>query len=510
MALKQESKLIQAHIKEVLSGKSSAYEQLYRTHADRIYTFGLKFFNHNKQAAEELTKRVFIKAFEQMNAYPENVTFILWLKKLAVEEIRTGGIEKSEEIHQASIADQAVFALPEGERIVYILADVEKLTVEEILEITNDSNDDINFKLEIARRFMEEKLNADNLNDLDYKVNFVSKKSEPREELWDIIYNEIHSMATKDLEEEAKGEVLNVGDARITLAEKLQKYKEEKKEKEISFKPVDVAKRKKAIITFLLLMLIASAIYYFFFVKHPQWEVINLSGSPSIKEEGSKNIVVKKNNILEDENFVVTNSTSKAVIKVPDIGEVFLSPGSSIKRDGGEISVNYGHIDVVKKPGSESFPVEVFSVIIEYYKPCSYSIKVNNKATVYSESAYLLITSGKRDIYLIPDYTCEINKNKQVGIPYSLFASEEYINAVNDFSVKENKETLNMILQQSEKKDALTLFTILTMVAKSSREIVINKLHSLVRIPKDVNPYLVANLDKGELEKWLKAIEEQE
>ena len=510
MALKQESKLIQAHIKEVLSGKSSAYEQLYRTHVGRIYTFGLKFFDHNRQAAEELTKRVFVKAFEQISTYPENVNFILWLKKLAVEEIRKGGIEKSEEIHQASVADQALFALTEEERIVFILADVDKLAIEEIVEITNGSGDDINLKLENARKFMKEKLNADNLDDLDYKVNFLSKKSEPKQELWDIIYNKLHSMATKDLKEEAKGEVLNVGDVKITFGEKLQKLKEEKKKKEIFFKPVGVTITRKTFYIFLLVLLIAVAIYYFFFVKPPQWEVVNLSGSPSIKG-GHKNIVVEKSSILEDENFVVTDNTSKALIKIPDIGEVYLNPGSSLKRNGGdgEISVNYGGIDVVKKEGSESFPVEVFSVLIEDYKPGSYSIKVNNKATIYSTSAYLLITSGERKVYLLPEYMCEVNQNKQVGIPYSLSASEEYINAVNDFSLKENKERLNMILLLSEKKDALTLFNILTMVDKSSREIVINKLHSIVRIPRDVNPHQVSNLDKGELEKWLKAIEEQ-
>ncbi|OGU70912.1 MAG: hypothetical protein A2V93_03585 [Ignavibacteria bacterium RBG_16_34_14] len=512
MAIKQENKLIRAHIKEVLSGKSSAYEQLYKTHTSRIYTFGLKFFNHNEQAAEELTKRVFIKAFEEIKTYPENVTFILWLKKLTVEEIRKGDIKKSEETtHQASIADQAIFALPDEERIVFILRDVDKLTIEESIEITKDSAHDINLKLENARKFVMEKLNADSLNDLDYKVNLVSQKSEPKQELWEIIYNEIHSIATKDLKEEAKGEVLNVGDAKETISEKFQKLKEEKKEKEVFLKPMGVTKTRRAVYIFLLVVLIATAVYYIFFVKPPQWEVVNLSGSPSIKEN-LKNIVVSKSSILEKDDLLYTDQNSKALIKIHDVGEIYVNPGSSIKRNGGDaqIVIISGDIDVVKKAGSESLPVGVFSAIVEDYEAGSYSIKIsNNKAGIYSTGADLTITSGEREVYLIPQYMCEINQNGEVGIPYSLSASEEFINAVNDLSLQENNERLNRILLLSDKKDALTLFNILTMVGKSSRDIVINKLHSLVRLPKDVNPHQVANLDKGELKKWLKAIEVQ-
>src|SRR5690554_7484024 len=76
MAFKQESKLNQSLIKEVRSGKSSAYEQLYNVHAGRIYNLGLRFYAHSRIAAEELTRKVFIRAYEEINAYPPDVTFI--------------------------------------------------------------------------------------------------------------------------------------------------------------------------------------------------------------------------------------------------------------------------------------------------------------------------------------------------------------------------------------------------------------------------------------------------
>lgn len=511
MALKQESKLITAHIKEVLSGKSSTYEQLYRTHADRIYALGLKFYDHNKQAAEELTKRVFIRGFEEINTYTESVTFILWLKRIAVEEIRKGDIEKSEEMHQASVVDQAVYNLPEEERIVFILHDMDKHTIEEIVEMTQESGDIINMKLENARKSMMEKMNVTSLDDLDYKVNFLYKKSEPKQELWSIIYNQIHSIATKDLKEEAEGEVLSIGDAKVSLGEKFQKYKDEQKEKEVFLKPGGFKLPRKVVLTFLLVVVISVVVWYLFLIKTPQWEVVNLSGSPTIKGD-SKNVVVENSSILEKNDLLSTNKNSKALVKIAGVGEITINPGSSVERGGGkgEISITNGDIEIIKTEKSEPFPVDVFSVIIEDYKAGSYSVKVNeNNSFVYSISAGLLITSGSREVYLLPEYICEIDKKSQVGIPYSKTASEELIGAVNDFNLEKNNEALEIILFQSKENDALTLFNVLPMVDKNSRELVINKLHSLVRIPKDVNPHQVANLNKGDLKKWLKAIEEQ-
>ena len=198
MALRKEGKLVQALVREVQSGKSSAFEQLYRTHSGRIYTFGLKFFEHNRHAAEDLTKRVFVNSFEDIKNYYADITFIIWLRKFAINEIRQGEFIKSTDTHQAGAADQAIFSLPEEERIVYILHDVDKLSAEEIAEITNDSHNDIVLKLGRARKLMMDKLNVNNLEDLDYKVSFLPQKIEPEEAVWKSVFNTINKTETEE------------------------------------------------------------------------------------------------------------------------------------------------------------------------------------------------------------------------------------------------------------------------------------------------------------------------
>lgn len=511
MALKQESKLIKANIREVLSGKSSAYEQLYTVHTGRIYNFGLKYYDHSRQAAEELTRRVFINAFEQINTYPDNITFILWLRKLAVEEIKTGKIKKADEVHQVSPVDDAVFSLPEEERIIFILSDMEKLTVEEIVEVVNNSPDDINAKLESARKRMMESLNVENLKDLDYKINFVSKKTDPRDELWDSIYNHIHTFATKDLKEEDGGDVLNVGDAKLTLGEKIEKLKQEKKKKEVFLKPLGLTISRKAFYTFFLVLLVIAAALYLLLAKQTKWDVVSLSGSPTIKGN-FRNIVVEGSTSLESNEFLTTDQTSKAVIKIPETAEIYLNPGSTVKKNGGnaEITLNSGLIDIVKPAGSEPFIVDVHSVMIEDYKNGSYSVKVNKSgAEIYANSGSLILTSGERKVYLIPLYVCEVRPKGKIGLPYMKSSSKDLINAINSFSFDGDKEKLNIILLLSDRRDALTLFNVLPEVDKVSREMVINKLHSLVSIPEDINPRQLSDLNEEDLRRWLDQIEQQ-
>jgi len=147
-----------------------------------------------------LTKRVFISAFEQISAYPENETFILWLRMMAVYEARNGNIEISIESHEAGAVEEAIFSLPVEERIIFILHDVDKLQNEEITLITKDSIEHINIELDRARKFMMDKLKVRRLDDLDYKVAFLPQKIEPESELWGFIFKAINKTEPEEPE----------------------------------------------------------------------------------------------------------------------------------------------------------------------------------------------------------------------------------------------------------------------------------------------------------------------
>jgi hypothetical protein len=68
---------------------------------------------------------------------------------------------------------------------------------------------------------------------------------------------------------------------------------------------------------------------------------------------------------------------------------------------------------------------------------------------------------------------------------------------------------LNFILVSSERKDALTLFNMLNLVDEDSREMVINKLQSLVSMPGNIDLRQMVKLNEPDLQRWLSAIEKQ-
>jgi DNA-directed RNA polymerase specialized sigma24 family protein len=159
----------------------------------------LKLLGHSKLAAQELTKRVFINAFKQISTYPENETFILWLRTIAVYEIKKGDIEKLIEVHEAGAVEEAIFSLPIEERIIFIFHDIDKLQNEEITLITNETVENITLKLSSARKLMMDKLSVRRLDDLDYKVAFLPKNVEPGNDLWNIIFKEINKVGSEEL-----------------------------------------------------------------------------------------------------------------------------------------------------------------------------------------------------------------------------------------------------------------------------------------------------------------------
>jgi DNA-directed RNA polymerase specialized sigma24 family protein len=160
----------------------------------------LKFFGHSRNAAEELIKRVFVSAFEQIDAYPEAGTFILWLRTIAVYEVRKGDIEESIASHEAGGVEKAILSLPIEERVIFVLHDVDKLRLEEITVITKDSEEHIEIELERARKLMMDKLRIKQFNDLDYKISFLPQKVEPAPQFWKVILNVINKTEPENSE----------------------------------------------------------------------------------------------------------------------------------------------------------------------------------------------------------------------------------------------------------------------------------------------------------------------
>ncbi|MEP6991229.1 MAG: sigma-70 family RNA polymerase sigma factor [bacterium] len=139
-------------VERARGGDASAHKALYDAHVDRIYrlTFRLTGREH---LAQELTQDAFVRAFAGLTGFRGDAAFGTWLHRIAVSvtlnELRR---RKREAARDAPLEDaltmtgatplsdpvlrdrlmQAVDALPEGCRTVFMMHDAEGYTHEEI------------------------------------------------------------------------------------------------------------------------------------------------------------------------------------------------------------------------------------------------------------------------------------------------------------------------------------------------------------------------------------------
>jgi len=146
-------------ITRVRAGDEGAGRMLYDAHVDRVYWLAYRMSGRH-ELAQDFTQDTFIRAFSRLNDYRGDAAFGSWLHTIAMSVI-LNGLRKAKRFDQReAVLDeaamvpaltrhaepdlkerlaQAIDALPEGCRTVFLLHDVEGYTHEEIggaLEIT--------------------------------------------------------------------------------------------------------------------------------------------------------------------------------------------------------------------------------------------------------------------------------------------------------------------------------------------------------------------------------------
>lgn len=134
------------------SGDRGAFERVYRTHVDRVYSLCARMLG-DRVLAEEVTQDVFVRVWEKLPGFRGDAAFTTWLHRVAVNVVLTG--RKASGLREGRLADaealdsaparpespgdrldldSAIAGLPRGARTVFVLHDVQGFTHEEIGE----------------------------------------------------------------------------------------------------------------------------------------------------------------------------------------------------------------------------------------------------------------------------------------------------------------------------------------------------------------------------------------
>ncbi len=160
-------------------GDRQAFERLYRTHANRVYSLCARM-SGSRTKGEELTQDVFVRTWEKLPQFRGESAFSTWLHRLAVNVVLNA--RKTDGKHAARTDDggadiegwsegtgaplhaermdltEAIDKLPPGARRIFVLHDVEGYKHDEIAEIFGITAGGSKAQLHRARLLLREAL----------------------------------------------------------------------------------------------------------------------------------------------------------------------------------------------------------------------------------------------------------------------------------------------------------------------------------------------------------------
>jgi RNA polymerase sigma-70 factor (ECF subfamily) len=161
---------------------AAAFEQLVRSHQDRVYDFCVRMLN-DREEAFDLTQEIFLSIHQNVDKFRADAKLTTWIFRISrnhclnrLKYLKRRGRGRSDEFGEANekvisdsmggsttpdevvtrkrekqLVHQAIEALDEEQRSLVVLRDVEGLSYEEIVEITELPEGTVKSRLHRAR-----------------------------------------------------------------------------------------------------------------------------------------------------------------------------------------------------------------------------------------------------------------------------------------------------------------------------------------------------------------------
>lgn len=263
----------------------------------------------------------------------------------------------------------------------------------------------------------------------------------------------------------------------------------------------EIENNKIFIITGILSALALGIIFAFIIYDYSPgtyWSVEKIAGFPQIESR-----VIAGNGIIKSGEKLITNSESRARLKIGNLGEIDIDPLSEvqfIETESAEhkLIISRGQITVRTWDAPKLFSIITPSASIKDFK-AEYTINVGAELStkVKVNSGYVLLENKDRKSLLTAGSTCLSKMPKGPGTPYSSSASDQFIGLLNiiDFE-KGELDKLDALLSESRKEDFISLFHLLRQQDSIAREKIFDRLSFLFEIPRRITREEIVNGDK--------------
>jgi RNA polymerase sigma-70 factor (ECF subfamily) len=167
-------------IARTLAGEKNLFEQLIRKYNQRLYRIGMSVLEHEADA-EDAMQAAYIKAYEHLPDFQHRAAFGTWLMRIMLNQCYEQK-RRRREIHTnfepdnlvtmstaenelankelSNALHQAVARLPEKYRLVFVLRELEELSVRETSQALDIEESNVKVRLNRAKVMLRENLNS--------------------------------------------------------------------------------------------------------------------------------------------------------------------------------------------------------------------------------------------------------------------------------------------------------------------------------------------------------------
>ncbi|HEY4107514.1 RNA polymerase sigma factor [Puia sp.] len=169
-------------IERILNGEKELFEGIIRRHNQRLYRIGISILG-NAADAEEAMQEAYVKAYEHLRRFENRSSFGTWLTRIMINEsmaqkkkqrLNSGNVEKLLENNTimrvpdqilankelSNILESAISGLPEKYRLVFVLREIEEMSVRETGATLGIEEPNVKVRLNRAKTMLKKNLDS--------------------------------------------------------------------------------------------------------------------------------------------------------------------------------------------------------------------------------------------------------------------------------------------------------------------------------------------------------------
>lgn len=168
-------------VRRVVAGEKELYETIIRRYNQRLYRVGMSVLG-NDPDAEEAMQAAYINAYEHLTQFEFRSAFGTWLTRIMLNECYRARrrAARSAQVRQESenvinmktpenvmaskelsrALENAIMRLPEKYRLVFVLREIEELSIRETADVAGIGESNVKVRLNRAKSMLRESLNS--------------------------------------------------------------------------------------------------------------------------------------------------------------------------------------------------------------------------------------------------------------------------------------------------------------------------------------------------------------